>query len=183
MGNGSEGSGGERPPRLRPAAADEDPNVSDGYASPPCFMHELAEWNAPDLSPAEVVALVAALRQATGSAAARAGALYRRTSDAPPEVRSLLGDMARESARCSAILASLAARAGGTSPGGIDAGDGRDGATHAEGLALLRSAHRDAVDRLRDALPRIADDGLRRELQAVLDLLRANLARAEAAAP
>ncbi|MBK8908160.1 MAG: hypothetical protein IPM60_09695 [Rhodospirillales bacterium] len=166
---------------------DEDPNVSDGYASPPCFMHELAEWQSPDLSADEVRALVAALRQLTAAGAARSGAMYRQAIDARPEMRSQLHDVARDSARCCATLATIAARLGAPAEGAApedavgDIGTGDD-AAFAGGLSRLRRDCGDAVHRLRESLPRLADDDLRSDLQAVLDLQLANLARCEAAA-
>jgi len=36
-------------------SAEEDPNALYRYASPPCFMHEFATWEAENMSPAKLL--------------------------------------------------------------------------------------------------------------------------------
>lgn len=126
--------------RVPVASADEDPNVDvTCYASPPCLMHELDPSYFGALSRAEVLDLLGWLL--AGERGFEAGA-----AGAPA---------AGEDERFVTLLEHWMRRLGAPAqPAGAGTADMSGGAAPA---------------RLREALPRVADDDLRRDLQRLLE--------------
>jgi len=148
-------SAGNQPRLARPAVAppEEDPNVVIVCSSPPCFMHELDPAYLGYLGRDEVRGLLEALLVAK----------WAGTEVEAAWVRAMLR---RHLARLGAARLpgpshsrSEAAADGAFAGGMADCGEDR--------LAL----------RLREALPRLADDALQRDLAEVLMMLERDLRR------
>jgi hypothetical protein len=145
--------GGETPPRPAVAPAEEDPNAEPiACSSPPCFLHELDPAWLGYLGRDEVLALLRALLEVRcGSTrveeAWRRAMLRRHIAHLDPQARHL-----------AAVGAPGAAVAPDDDrPGGAQERPDR----RVEALAA----------RLREALPRVADDALRSDLAQVLGML------------
>jgi hypothetical protein len=145
-------SGMERHAR-RPGIAppEEDPNAVVVFASPPCFMHELDPSWLGYLGRDEVRGLLEAL-------------LLAKWSGTVLEAAWLRAMLRRHLARLGATLP-VAPRhpEGGAAAGGAVAARPADGG---ENRLTLR---------LREALPRLADDALRRDLAEVLRMMERDL--------
>ena len=142
----SETGGGAR---STAASVEEDPNATVVCNSPPCFMHELDPSYLGYLRQEEVSALLGALLAAEWGGAA------------PDEAR-LRAVLRRhlEALRASPDRASCASHDGAAASGGPDAAAGSDDRTPPR---LART--------IREALPRLHDEALRRDLGEVLGAL------------
>lgn len=159
----------------------EEPDAPGRYASPARSMHELGPASLGYLNSEETLAFLNKLLEAE-----RAGAkgILEIAREATGEVRDILRAVAHDEARCCAMLSRHIVRLGGTASPAT-------GAFHAElrelepwgqRLDLLDRGQDWVVRRLREALPRISDDGLRRDLADMLDIHVRNVDRCSALA-
>lgn len=161
----------------------EDSNALYRYASPPCFMHEFATWEAEPMSLVELRGLLNELLVGERAGARSVGEMCRETVS--PDLHIVLHDVAKDEARFCAMLARQIERLGGT-PNRATGGfyeKLRILETPGERLSLLNCGQSWVVRRLREALPRIGDEQLRRELQEMLEVHLANIERCEAFVP
>lgn len=157
----------------------ETDTASAGYASPPCFLHELDPSYLGYRTREEVLSLLNELLEAE-----RAGARgVRQMSEqaAGARSRSALRGIAADEARFCAMLSGHVTRLG-ASP------SRRTGRFHAklagvtgfeERLKLLNRGQAWVVRRLRDALPGIADDALHADLREMLEAHQRNIEQCE----
>ncbi len=132
----------------RPAApAEEDPNATVVCSSPPCFMHELDPTYLGYLGREEVSALLGALLAAEWGGAVPDEACLRAALRRRLEEQGSRPDHAPGTSR-----------------------DAASGDSSASGEPPERVPDRLART-VRDALPRLYDDALRRDLEAVLGVL------------
>jgi hypothetical protein len=158
------------------AAADEDPNSATGFASPPCFMHELDPSYLGFATPAEVLALLNELLEGERAGARGVGALSRWPDERHP---AAMQAVARDEARFCAMLSGHIKRLGGTlstRTGGfyqkllaLETAEAR--------LALLDRGQGWVVRKLDDFLPRIGDDLLHRDLKEMREVHISNIER------
>lgn len=160
--------------------ADEDPNALYRYASPPCFMHEFAAWEADPMSLVEIRGLLNELLAGERAGARGVGEMCRETVS--PDLHVLLHGVAKDEARFCAMLARQIERLGGTPNRATDPfyEKLRNLEAPAERLSLLNRGQSWVVSRLRQALPRIGDDEVHRELQEMLEVHLASIERCEA---
>ena len=147
------------------------------YASPPCFMHELDQAYLGYLNTSEVIALLNRLLEGERAGARAVGEMGKEA--AAGQDRAALRDIAMDEARFCAMLSRHIARLGGTpSP--------KTGAFYGKLIALRSfSARIDLLDRgqawvvhkLQEALPRIGDGALHRDLKDMLEVHESNIRR------
>jgi nitronate monooxygenase len=161
-----------------PPAAHEDGNGSlAGYSSPPCFMHELDPRFLGYMSRVEVLALLDQLLEGERAGARGVGEM---SGQAPSvEARTALREIARDEARFCAMLIRHIARLGGTPSRLTGAFHKKLAAVEAldERLDLLNRGQGWVARRLREAIPGIADDLLRADLQEMLAVHLRNIER------
>jgi hypothetical protein len=172
-----------RKTRATTEPGDEDPNALYRYASPPCFMHEFATWEAEPMSLVELRGLLNELLAGERAGARGVGEMCR--EPVGPDLHIVLHGVAKDEARFCAMLTRHIERLGGT-PNRATGGfyeKLRILETPGERLSLLNRGQSWVVRRLRQALPRIGDDEVRRELQEMLQVHLANIERCEAFVP
>lgn len=148
-----------------------------GYSSPPCFLHEVDPAYLGYSSREEVLALLNQLLESE-----RAGARgVRQMSEQSASARTstALREIARDEARFCAMLFQHITRLGGTPSRHTGAFYKRLSAAGApdDQLDLLNRGQGWVARRLRDAIPKIADDLLRVDLQGMLETHESNIER------
>lgn len=171
-------SGPRRGRAAQIASADEDPNVTPiEAASPPCFMHEVDPAYAGYLDRAELLELLNALLAGERAGAIVALEMSRKATD--PDSRGLLVAVQRDEGRFCAMLSREIERLGGTPTRKVS--PFRDKVLSLPGLqerlALLNRGQDWVVRRLREALPRVADNRLHEALVEMLATHERNVAR------
>jgi hypothetical protein len=165
------------------APPEEDPNAeAPGYASPPCMMHEMDPAYAGVLPRDELIALLNQLAEAE-RAGVRVTAAYG--GDAADEaVRRALREVGLDEARFCAMLTRHVERLGGRPSHATGAFVEKALAVEGDGarLAFLNRGQGWVVRKLREALPRIADDALHADLAEMLAAHERNIGRCEALA-
>jgi len=148
-----------------------------GYSSPPCFLHELDPSYLGYSSREEVLALLNQLLEAERTGARVVRAMSEQSSGA--RIRTTLRDIAGDEARSCAMLFGHITRLGdrpsrlpGTFREELAASEVLD-----DWLDLLNRGQEWVVRRLRDAIPRIADDDLRADLKRMLKRHERNIER------
>lgn len=147
------------------------------YASPPCFMHEVDPAYSGYLTGGELLALLNQLLEAERAGAR--GVMEMAQAAGGVAIVSTLRDIAADEARFCAMLNRHIVRLGGTSTS-------QSGAFYRKLLSV--SAFRERIDllnrgqvwvvrKLQRALPKIADDALRRDLKDMLDVHQRNIQR------
>jgi 5-formyltetrahydrofolate cyclo-ligase len=161
-------------------AAEEDPNARSGYASPPCYMHELDPSYLGYLNRDELVALLNRLLEAERAGARGLTEMSKSVGD--PRINAALRDVAKDEGRFCAMLASHIGRLGGEASQAtgtfyqkLMATDGLDGR-----LDLLDRGQGWVVRELREALPRIQDPDLHGDLSDMLAVHERNIERCSA---
>lgn len=153
---------------------DEDGSI---YASPPCFMHELDPEYLGYLSTSETIPLLNELLEAEGAGARVVAEMGGEGAGVPDP--AAWRDIAKDEAGFCAMLTRHITRLGGT-PGP------QTGAIHGKPMALDSSCERVellnrgqalVVRKLQEALPRIGDDALHRDLRNMLDVHERNIQR------
>ncbi len=91
---------------------DEDPNALYRYASPPCFMHEFATWEAEPMSLVELRGLLNELLAGERAGARGVGEMCR--EPVGPDLHIVLHDVSKDEARFCAMLTRHIERLGGT---------------------------------------------------------------------
>ena len=170
----------KRSRRPEPAGPDEDPNVKPvGYASPPCQMHELEPDYLGYWSREEVLALLQELLEAERAGAKVTAQLGKAADEA--ELAAALHDVRDDEARFCAMLSrhiealgDAPSRRTGDFQAKVMALDGMEAR-----LSLLNRGQGWVVRKLREALPRIADDALHAELKEMLETHERNIARCD----
>lgn len=147
------------------------------YASPPCFMHELDPSYLGYWSREDILALLNRLLEAERAGARGVGAMSKEGSD--KESRAALHAIAKDEARFCAMLTRHIARLGGTPSVetgafyekllAVETSDAR--------IDLLNRGQGWVVRKLQEALPRIGDDALQRDLRNMLDIHERNMQR------
>lgn len=155
-----------------------DDRENASYASPPCFLHELDPVSLGYMSRTETVELLNRLLEAE-RAGARGVALMSREATGEP-ARRTLREIAGDEADFCAMLARHVAGLGGAPSRAtgaffaklvaLDSADAR--------LALLDRGQAWVARKLRDALPRVLDDGLYGDLRRMLEIHERNIERA-----
>lgn len=180
------GGGGQTPAPATGTTDDADgPDEAAGtgaFASPPCFMHELDPSYLGQMSREEMLDLLNRLLEAERAGARGVGEMSAGARDTRPDTagdrnRATLGEIAKDEARFCAMLSRHIRRLGGTP-------SSKTGTFYDKLIALKTLAERlDFLDRgqgwvvakLRDALPRIGDDALHRDLKTMLDVHERNI--------
>jgi hypothetical protein len=148
-----------------------------GYASPACLLHEADLAYLGYASRDEVLALLNKLLEAERAGARGARAMSTLADSA--HTRQALQEVAKDEARFCAMLFQHITRLG-------ESPSRRTGAFHEklaaletldDRLELLNRGQGWVVRKLADAVPRIADESLRTDLQEMLDAHRRNIAR------
>ncbi len=160
-----------------------DDRENASYSSPPCFLHELDDVSLGYMGRPELLDLLGGLLEAE-RAGARAVALMSR-QDAAGRRREALRQVAIDEADCCAMLARNITRLRGAPSRATGAFYGKLAAleTIGERLALLDRGQGWVVRKLRDALPRIRDDSLHRDLRDMLELHERNIERCNGLQP
>lgn len=155
----------------------EEPEAGASFASPPCLMHELSEGYFGYMRGAELVTFLNELLEGERASARALAQIAGSGPDTPTAVA--LHDIARDEARFVAMLSRHVLRLGGTPSTRtgaffhkLIAAEGRD--TH---IDLLNRGQGWVVHKLRDALPRIGDDELHRDLRQMLEAHEQNIRR------
>jgi hypothetical protein len=153
----------------------EPPDVTEPFSSPPCFLHELDPSYLGYADRNEVLSLLNELLEAERAGVKVAVRLSQDASD--PSVDAALQAVAVDEARFCAMLCQQIERLGGAPT--RKTGDFHDKVMALEGIeARLRLLNRGqgwVVRKLREALPRIADEALRHELQEMLTVHERNI--------
>lgn len=160
---------------VAPTLEDVERELQAGYASPPCLMHEVDPVYLGYSSREEVLALLNRLLEAE-----RAGVRGARDMGAlanSAQARSTLDHVAHDEARFCAMLFGHITRLGETPTRRIGEFHERLAALPAldDRLQLLNRGQGWVVDKLREALPRIGEDGLREDLQEMLTAHQHNI--------
>jgi len=147
---------------------DTERELRAGYASPPCLMQDVDPVYLGYSSREEVLALLNKLLEAE-----RAGVRGAREMTAlagSAQARTTLDDVVHDEARFCAMLFGHITRLGETPTRRIGDFHERLAALPAldDRLQLLNRGQGWVVDKLREALPRIGEDGLREDLQEML---------------
>jgi hypothetical protein len=155
--------------------SEEDAGQTHGYSSPPCLLHELDPSYLGYLAADETIALLNELIEAERAGAKVVGRLGETATG--QAVATTLRAVARDEARFCAMLRRHVARLGGTPS--RKTGLFHDKVMALDGIgpriALLNRGQGWVVRKLRDALPRIHDDALRRDLQEMLTVHERNI--------
>ena len=159
---------------------DEGAEGEASYASPPCFLHELDPSFVGYLGRDETVALLNELLEAERAGARGVAEMSKAAAYA--DRRDVLAAIARDEARFCAMLNRHIVRMGGVPSKAIGAFlDKLAATTDPEArLALLNRGQGWVVRKLREALPRLYDESLAADLDAMLRDHVHNIARAEA---
>lgn len=169
--NGKRDSGG---------AADEEASSAGGsYASPPCFMHEVAAQYAGHLTREETLELLNALLEAERAGVKVTAAYAREAAD--DTVKTALREVGRDEGRYCAMLTRHIERLGGapTDRTGAFFEKAMTVAAERDRLAFLNRGQGWVVRKLRDALPRVPDDALHADLKEMLATHERNIARCD----
>jgi hypothetical protein len=154
---------------------EEDIGSMEGYSSPPCLLHELDPSYLGYLAADAVLALLNELIEAERAGAKVVGRLGETAAD--PAVATTLRAVAKDEARFCAMLRRHVARLGGTPS--RKTGLFHDKVMALDGIGprivLLNRGQGWVVRKLRDALPRIQDDALHRDLQEMLTVHERNI--------
>jgi Domain of unknown function (DUF6306) len=152
-----------------------DSGSTEGYSSPPCLLHELDPSYLGYLAADELLALLNELIEAERAGAKVVGRLGETAAD--PAVATTLRAVAKDESRFCAMLRRHVTRLGGTPS--RKTGLFHDKVLALDGigprLALLNRGQGWVVRKLREALPRIHDDALRRDLQEMLTVHQRNI--------
>jgi hypothetical protein len=155
---------------------DGDVDERRGFASPPCSMHELDPSSLGYMSQGEVLPLLGQLLEGERAGARSVGVMSKEASRS--QAGSALRDIARDEARFCAMLTHHIRRLGGIP-------STTTGAFYDKVMALKETAQRlDLLNRgqgwvvrkLREALPRIDDDALHKDLREMLEVHERNIA-------
>jgi len=153
----------------------QDTHDGHGFASPPCFMHELDSAYLGFMATDEILALLNLLLEAEKAGARGVMRMARETET--PGLANELAEVARDEAAFCAMLSKHIRRLGGEpSPatGSFYAKlMARKG--EAERLALLDRGQNWVVLKLKEVLPRIGDDALHKDLANMLDVHERNI--------
>ena len=163
-----------------PAADEETDSPFGGYASPPCFMHEVAAHYAGRLTREETLELLNALLEAERAGVRVTGAYAREATGA--EVKTALREVGRDEGRYCAMLTRHIQRLGAAPTDRTGAFFEKAMAVAAERdrLAFLNRGQGWVVRKLREALPRVPDDTLHADLKEMLATHERNIARCDA---
>ncbi len=158
-------------------APERDIGRAAGYSSLPCLLHELDSSYLGYSSREEVLALLNLLLESERAGARGARQISKRCSNA--RVRTVLREIAGDEARFCAMLCHHITRLGDTPSRRTGALRGKLAEAGAldDQIALLNRGQGWVVHRLRDAIPRIADDLLRADLQEMLEAHEQNMGR------
>jgi len=147
------------------------------YASPPCFMHELDPSYLGYLCAEETLSLLNLLLEAERAGARGVMAMAREAQG--PELARALNAVARDEARFCAMLTRHVRRLGGepsTATGSFyDKLMARRG--DVDRMVLLDRGQTWVALKLKEALPKIADAELSRDLRDMLDVHEKNIRR------
>lgn len=148
-----------------------------GYASSPCLAGELDAEGRVRLCEREVIDLLNQLVE--GERAGTRGLIDMDTEVDDPELRQLLGDVAKDEARFCAMLSHHVTRLGGTPSRatGVFYDKLKARATLADKLKLLDRGQSAVVRTLEDAIPRISDASLRNDLDEMREVHVRNIER------
>lgn len=156
-------------------SSEEDVGTTGGYSSPPCFLHELDASYLGYLPGDEVLALLNELIEAERAGAKVVGRLGETATD--QTVATTLRAVAKDEARFCAMLRRHVARLGGTPS--RKTGLFHDKVMALDGIGprldLLNRGQGWVVRKLREALPRLHDEALRRDLQDMLTVHERNI--------
>ena len=149
----------------------------DSCASPPCFLHELDEAWLGYMTRPEVLELLNRLLEAERAGARGVGLMSRQEPAASR--RDALRRVAADEAAFCAMLARHIVRFGGAPSRATGAFYDKLASLDTVGrrLELLDRGQGWVARKLREALPRIADDPLYRDLRDMLETHEANIAR------
>jgi hypothetical protein len=173
----TEGAEASAAPQAAVTPEDGEEAAAAGYASPACQLHEVDPVYLGYASRDEILALLNELLEAERAGARGAREMSAMGDSAP--TRQALHDVARDEARFCAMLFGHITRLGETP-------SKRTGAFHEklaaldtldDRLQLLNRGQGWVVRKLAEAVPTIADDGLRADLQAMLDAHTRNIER------
>lgn len=151
--------------------------MTEGYSSPPCLLHELDASYLGYLADDEILALLNEMLEAERAGSKVVGQLSEAATERT--VATTLDAVAKDEARFCAMLRRHVVQLGGTP-------SRKTGAFHDKVLALdgmgrrlelLNRGQGWVVRKLRDALSRIHDDALRRDLQEMLTAHERNIQR------
>jgi 5-formyltetrahydrofolate cyclo-ligase len=155
---------------------DRDGDERRSFASPPCSMHELDPSSLGYMSRADVLSLLGQLLEGERAGARSVGVMSKEASQS--QAGSALRDIARDEARFCAMLTHHIRRLGGlpsTATGTFyDKIIALKGA--AQRLGLLNRGQGWVVRKLREALPRIDDGALHKDLREMLEVHERNIA-------
>jgi hypothetical protein len=162
-----------------PASDSFDLSDEDGstYASPPCFMHELDPGYLGYLSTSETIALLNQLLKVECAGYLTVAEMGKeRTGVSVPDA---LHGLAQDEAGIRAMLTRHITRLGGTaSPQTGEIQETLvDPHTSHERIDLLNGGQAWVVRKLQEALPRIGDSALHRDLKTMLDVLERDIER------
>jgi hypothetical protein len=145
------------------------------YASPPCFMHELDPAYLGFMSVSEMIALLNALLEGERAGARGVAEMAKQTPGAVE--RATLRDVAKDEARFCAMLTRHIARLGGTPSAETGGFYGKLIALEAsrERIDLLNRGQGWVVRKLQEALPKIGDSALHRDLTNMLEVHERNI--------
>ncbi len=145
------------------------------YASPPCFMHELDPAYLGFMSASETIALMNALLE--GERAGARGVAEIAKQAAGVADRATLRDIAKDEARFCAMLTGHITRLGGTPS--VETGAFYEKLialkTSCARIDLLNRGQAWVVGKLQDALPKIGDSALHRDLTNMLEVHERNI--------
>jgi hypothetical protein len=160
------------------ASRDENPNAeAQGFASPPCMMHEVDPAYFGAMPAGELIDLLNALLEAE-RAGVRVTSVYGAEA-ADPASREALREVGIDEARFCAMLTRQVERLGGapSKATGAFAGKAIAVAGDAARLDFLNRGQGWVVKRLKEVLPKIADEQLHADLKDMLDVHERNIAR------
>ena len=150
---------------------------TDRFASPACALAEVDPAYRGFMPREELIALLNELLEAEQAGVKVANAFLDSAGDG--QTAALLRDLRRDEARYAALLGRLVNDLGGTPSGKI--GGFYEKAVAVDGmaarLAFLNRGQGWVVKKLREALPRIAEDNVHAALKEMLETHDANIAR------
>jgi 5-formyltetrahydrofolate cyclo-ligase len=162
-----------------PASDPFDLSYDEGpaYASPPCYLHELDPEYLGVMSASEIIALLNVLLEGERAGARGVAEMSKGTNAAPD--RAALRDIAMDEARFCAMLTRQITRLGGTPSAATGAFYGKllTLETPRERIDLLNRGQTWVVRKLQEALPRIGDGALHRDLKEMLAAHESNILR------
>jgi nitronate monooxygenase len=148
-----------------------------GYSSPPCFLHELDPSYLGYSSREDVLALLNLLLESERAGVRGVRQMSEQSENA--RARTILREIASDEAGFCAMLFHHITRLGDMPSRRTGAFDEKLNEAEAfdDQLALLNRGQSWVVQRLREAIPRIADDLLRADLQEMLETHEHNIER------